>query len=113
MVRTPARRAGSHTSRCFWVRRAFVVACVSGALPATHPGATQTAVSLWVLGQILLVLGFGELQRRQRKQQFDADCNEAGVVQPLLVRVEAGTRHLVLRIVGAANQRAILVAPVM
>src|SRR3546814_17592481 len=57
MVRTPARRAGSHTSRCFWVRRAFVVACVSGALPATHPGATQPALALWVLGQIMLESG--------------------------------------------------------
>src|SRR3546814_19604708 len=113
MVRTPARRAGSHTSRCFWVRRAFVVACVSGALPATHPGATQTAIALWVLGQILLVLGFGEINRRQRKQPFGADCTEAGAVLRRLVRVPPGKPGFVVRLVGAGNQRPDLAAHVI
>src|SRR5690606_16343914 len=80
---------------------------------AGHPGAAQPAVTVGVLGQVLLVLVLGVIERRRGRPDLGGDGPVAGRVQPRLVGIAAGQRERVLLVVVAEDRRAVLGADVV
>src|SRR5690606_12675629 len=63
---------------------------------AAHAGAADAAVAVRVLGQVLLVVVLGVVERRRREQDLGGDVAVAGGIQLLLVGVAAGDGRIEL-----------------
>src|SRR5690606_23900003 len=79
---------------------------------AGHPRPAQPAITIRVLGQVLLVQVLGVVERRRREQQLGGDRRKAGIRQRSLVGLEAGLRRRMLGGRMAVDRRAVLGADI-
>src|SRR6476646_770470 len=79
---------------------------------ARDAGPAQAAVAARVLGQVLLVVGLGVVERARRRD-LSADLAVAGLAQALLEHRGAVLRRLRLRVGERVDRRAVLRADVI
>src|SRR4051794_9943004 len=89
-------------------------ASLLGAQPdrAGHARAAQAAVPVRVLGQVLLVVLLGVVERAGRRD-LRRDLPVAGAGQPLREHGLGGLRRLALGVVGGVDRRSVLGADVV
>ena len=75
---------------------------------AAHSRSAKPAIAIWVLGEILLVIVLGVIERGRRVKDLRGDVAITGCGQLLLVGIAAGNGRVVLRLRAAVDRRAVL-----